>query len=120
MLRPAAGRAGLGAGLNILDSWRQPAGFLPNGEFAVLEDNLRVPSGVSDMLVNRQMSKRVFPQLFNRYNVQPIEQYGQLLLNTMRSLATHTTDPMVVLLTHVSRRKGNKPRIKASTAFQSR
>lgn len=72
---------------------------LPNGEFAVLEDNLRVPSGVSYMLVNRQMSKRVFPQLFNRYNVQPIEQYGQLLLNTMRSLATHTTDPMVVLLT---------------------
>ncbi len=72
---------------------------LPNGEFAVLEDNLRVPSGVSYMLVNRQMSKRVFPQLFNRYNVQPIEQYGQLLLNTMRSLATHTSDPMVVLLT---------------------
>ncbi|MFM7679990.1 MAG: circularly permuted type 2 ATP-grasp protein, partial [Roseiflexaceae bacterium] len=72
---------------------------LPSGEFAVLEDNLRVPSGVSYMLVNRQMSKRVFPQLFNRYNVQPIEQYGQLLLNTMRSLATHTNDPMVVLLT---------------------
>lgn len=72
---------------------------LPNGRFAVLEDNLRVPSGVSYMLVNRQMSKRVFPQLFERYNVQPIEQYGQLLLNTLRSLAPHTNDPMVVLLT---------------------
>jgi uncharacterized circularly permuted ATP-grasp superfamily protein len=72
---------------------------LPNGRFAVLEDNLRVPSGVSYMLVNRQMSKRVFPQLFERYNVQPIEQYGQLLLNTLRSLAPHTSDPMVVLLT---------------------
>ncbi len=72
---------------------------LPSGEFAVLEDNLRVPSGVSYMLVNRQMSKRVFPQLFDRYNVQPIEQYGQLLLSTLRSLAPHISDPTIVLLT---------------------
>ncbi len=49
---------------------------LPDGSFAVLEDNLRVPSGVSYMLVNRQMSKRIFPQLFEQYNVRPIEQYG--------------------------------------------
>lgn len=72
---------------------------VPSGEFAVLEDNLRVPSGVSYMLVNRQMSKRVFPQLFDRYNVQPIEQYGQLLLSTLRSLAPHISDPTIVLLT---------------------
>lgn len=72
---------------------------LPDGSFAVLEDNLRVPSGVSYMLVNRQMSKRVFPQLFERYNVRPIEQYGQALLATLRALAPHTSDPTIVLLT---------------------
>jgi uncharacterized circularly permuted ATP-grasp superfamily protein len=72
---------------------------LPDGSFAVLEDNLRVPSGVSYMLVNRQMSKRVFPQLFEQYNVRPIEQYGQALLATLRTLAPHTSDPTIVLLT---------------------
>lgn len=72
---------------------------LPNGEFVVLEDNLRVPSGVSYMLVNRQMSKQVFPQLFDHYNVQSVEQYGQMLLSTLRSLAPHTSEPNIVLLT---------------------
>ncbi|MFM2308890.1 MAG: hypothetical protein RLY87_1011 [Chloroflexota bacterium] len=72
---------------------------LPDGSFAVLEDNLRVPSGVSYMLVNRQMSKRVFPQLFEQYNVRPIEHYGQALLATLRALAPHTSDPTIVLLT---------------------
>ena len=72
---------------------------LPDGSFAVLEDNLRVPSGVSYMLVNRQMSKRVFPQLFEQYNVRPIEQYGQVLLATLRALAPHTSEPTIVLLT---------------------
>lgn len=72
---------------------------LPDGSFAVLEDNLRVPSGVSYMLVNRQMSKRVFPQLFEHYNVRPIEQYGQALLATLKALAPHTSDPTIVLLT---------------------
>ena len=72
---------------------------LPDGSFAVLEDNLRVPSGVSYMLVNRQMSKRVFPQLFEQYNVRPIEHYGQVLLATLRALAPHTSDPTIVLLT---------------------
>lgn len=72
---------------------------LPDGSFAVLEDNLRVPSGVSYMLVNRQMSKRVFPQLFEQYNVRPIEHYGQALLATLRALAPHTNEPTIVLLT---------------------
>ena len=72
---------------------------LPDGSFAVLEDNLRVPSGVSYMLVNRQMSKRVFPQLFEQYNVRPIEHYGQELLATLRALAPHTSEPTIVLLT---------------------
>src|ERR1700693_1665636 len=72
---------------------------LENGEFVVLEDNLRVPSGVSYMLTNRRIMKRIFPQLFHRYNVRPIEQYTQLLLGTMRSLAPEgRPEPNIVLL----------------------
>ena len=58
---------------------------LENGEFVVLEDNLRVPSGVSYMLTNRRVMKRIFPQIFRHYGVRPIEQYTQLLLGTLRS-----------------------------------
>ncbi|MBZ0307295.1 MAG: circularly permuted type 2 ATP-grasp protein, partial [Anaerolineae bacterium] len=72
---------------------------LPSGEFAVLEDNLRVPSGVSYMLANRQVAKHVFPSLFTNYGVRPVDQYAQALLNTLRSLALHTDDPTIVLLT---------------------
>ncbi|WP_367182511.1 circularly permuted type 2 ATP-grasp protein [Edaphobacter sp.] len=72
---------------------------LENGEFVVLEDNLRVPSGVSYMLTNRRVMKRIFPQLFRRYNVRPIEQYTQLLLGTLRSLAPEgRPEPNIVLL----------------------
>ena len=60
---------------------------LPDGQFAVLEDNLRVPSGVSYMLANRQVMKRVFPRLFRTYDVRPIDHYGQALLATLRALA---------------------------------
>ena len=70
------------------------------GRFAVLEDNLRVPSGVSYMLANRQVMKRVFPRLFRDYDVQPVDHYGQALLHTLRSLAPHgRPDANVVLLT---------------------
>ena len=48
-----------------------------DGRFVVLEDNLRVPSGVSYMLANREVTKRVLPALFDRYHVRPIAQYGQ-------------------------------------------
>ena len=72
---------------------------LPDGRFAVLEDNLRVPSGVSYMLVSRQVMKRIFPILFQSCVVQPVEQYGQALLSTLRSLAPEgREDPTVVLL----------------------
>src|SRR6201996_303022 len=72
---------------------------LENGEFVVLEDNLRVPSGVSYMLTNRRVMKRIFPQLFRNYNVKPIEQYTQLLLGTLRSLAPEgRPEPNIVLL----------------------
>ena len=60
---------------------------LNTGEFVVLEDNLRVPSGVSYMLTNRRVMKRTFPELFSSYGVRPIEHYPQLLLATLRSLA---------------------------------
>ncbi|MEJ7616535.1 MAG: circularly permuted type 2 ATP-grasp protein [Pyrinomonadaceae bacterium] len=70
-----------------------------DGSFAVLEDNLRVPSGVSYMLANRQVMKRVFPHLFSAYGVRPIDNYGQLLLTTLRALApADRTDPTIVLL----------------------
>lgn len=73
---------------------------LPGGQFAVLEDNLRVPSGVSYMIANRQVLKRVFPNLFRNYGVLPIDHYGQALLATLRSLAPDLReDPTVVLLT---------------------
>lgn len=60
---------------------------LQSGEFVVLEDNLRVPSGVSYMLTNRRALKRTLPQLFRAYRVRPIDHYAQLLLSTLRSLA---------------------------------
>jgi uncharacterized circularly permuted ATP-grasp superfamily protein len=73
---------------------------LNTGEFVVLEDNLRVPSGVSYMLTNRRVMKRTFPQLFHSYGVRPIENYPQLLLATLRSLAPEgRPEPNIVLLT---------------------
>jgi uncharacterized circularly permuted ATP-grasp superfamily protein len=72
---------------------------LPNGKFVVLEDNLRVPSGVSYMLTGRRVMKRVFPELFRQCGVRPIEHYSQELLATLRSLAPDGRgDPVIVLL----------------------
>jgi uncharacterized circularly permuted ATP-grasp superfamily protein len=76
---------------------------LPDGNFAVLEDNLRGPSGVSYMLANRKVLKRVFPSMFQDYGVWPIDHYPQALLSTLRSLAPENSpypqDPTTVLLT---------------------
>ncbi len=73
---------------------------LPSGEFVVLEDNLRVPSGVSYMLTNRAVMKRAFPSLFANYGVRPIDHYGHALLTTLRALAPpHRPDPTIVVLT---------------------
>jgi uncharacterized circularly permuted ATP-grasp superfamily protein len=71
---------------------------LPNGEFVVLEDNLRVPSGVSYMLGNRQVTKHVFPRMFANYGVRPVENYGRALLSTLQHL-THAANPTIVLMT---------------------
>jgi uncharacterized circularly permuted ATP-grasp superfamily protein len=71
-----------------------------DGRFVVLEDNLRVPSGVSYMLANRQVMKHVFPGQFRHYGVRPIAHYGQALLATLRSLApANVPEPRIVLLT---------------------
>ena len=76
---------------------------LPDGSFAVLEDNLRVPSGVSYMLANRKVLKRVFPTLFRDYGVCPVDHYAQALLATLRALGPANTttrhEPTVVVLT---------------------
>lgn len=70
------------------------------GEFYVLEDNLRVPSGVSYMLEDRKMMMRLFPELFARYRVAPVAHYPDMLLDNLRSVApTGVTDPTVVVMT---------------------
>ena len=72
----------------------------PDGRFLVLEDNLRVPSGVSYMLTSRQVMKRTFPEVFAASGVQPIEHYPQTLLTTLRNLAPpDRPDPTIVVLT---------------------
>ena len=70
------------------------------GEYYVLEDNLRVPSGVSYMLEDRKMMMRLFPELFNSHRVAPIAHYPDLLLETLRaSCPASTAEPSVVVLT---------------------
>ena len=70
------------------------------GEYYVLEDNLRVPSGVSYMLEDRKMMMRLFPELFNRHRVAPVAHYPDLLLETLRaSSPASSAEPTVVVLT---------------------
>ena len=72
---------------------------LPSGEFGVLEDNLRVPSGVSYMLANREVMAQVFAGMFGGYSIQPISHYGQALLEQLQSLSPRGSDATIVLLT---------------------
>ena len=69
------------------------------GKFFVLEDNLRVPSGVSYMIENRKMMMRLFPALFASHRVAPVEHYPDLLLDALRHAApqTHRFANVVVL-----------------------
>ncbi len=70
------------------------------GSYYVLEDNLRVPSGVSYMLENRKMMMRLFPELFSGHRVAPVAHYPDLLLETLRAVApAGVNDPAVVVLT---------------------
>jgi uncharacterized circularly permuted ATP-grasp superfamily protein len=74
-----------------------------HGKYLVLEDNGRCPSGVSYLLENRQVMKRVFPKLFARQKIRPVDHYGQELLNLLRYVAPercpNPEEPTVVLLT---------------------
>ncbi len=69
-----------------------------DGEYYVLEDNLRTPSGVSYMLENRKMMMRLFPELFANQTIRPVDHYPDLLLETLRRVA-HVEHPTIVLLT---------------------
>ncbi|MDR3399143.1 MAG: circularly permuted type 2 ATP-grasp protein [Pandoraea sp.] len=76
------------------------AGTGDDGVFYVLEDNLRVPSGVSYMLENRKMMMRLFPELFARNRIAPVEHYPDLLLDSLRAVAPiGGDDPTVVVMT---------------------
>jgi uncharacterized circularly permuted ATP-grasp superfamily protein len=69
------------------------------GQYLVLEDNGRTPSGVSYMLQNRQVLKRVFPQIFEQYDVRATEDYPAALLDLLKYIApAGRSDPTVVLL----------------------
>ncbi len=70
-------------------------------DFYVLEDNLRTPSGVSYMLENREVMMRLAPDLFAEHRVAPVENYPDVLLATLRSVAPESApaEPTIVLLT---------------------
>ena len=71
-----------------------------SGSYYVLEDNLRVPSGVSYMLENRKMMMRLFPELFSQHRVEPVAHYPDMLLETLRAVApASVNEPTVVVLT---------------------
>jgi uncharacterized circularly permuted ATP-grasp superfamily protein len=70
-----------------------------DGEFYVLEDNLRTPSGVSYMLENRSITYRIFPDLLPKNNVQPVKNYPDILFSNLSAIAdARSNDPTVVLL----------------------
>ncbi len=72
-----------------------------DGEFYVLEDNLRCPSGVSYVLENREVMKRTFPQMFDGLSIVPVEDYPERLLEMLQSVAPPSagSNPLVVVLT---------------------
>ncbi len=71
-----------------------------DGTLYVLEDNLRVPSGVSYMLENRSVMKRTFPELFENQNIQPVDDYPSKLFDMLASISPRTEErPQVVVLT---------------------
>ncbi len=73
----------------------------PDGAFVVLEDNLRTPSGISYVLNNRRVMRRVLPELFGAYEVRPIEGFIDAMLASLRAIAPPGAggDPRVALLT---------------------
>jgi uncharacterized circularly permuted ATP-grasp superfamily protein len=71
-----------------------------DGQYYVLEDNLRTPSGVSYLLENRKMMMRLFPELFAAQRIRPVDHYPDMLLDTLRNAAPFGVEqPTIVLLT---------------------
>lgn len=70
-----------------------------SGEWFVLEDNMRCPSGVSYVLENRRVMKSTFPQIFQQMNIRAVDDYPSQLLETLLNLAPPVPDPRVVVLT---------------------
>lgn len=71
-----------------------------DGQFYVLEDNLRVPSGVSYMLENRQLMKRLFPELLAQYRIRPVDNYTAQLYDTLAALSPRDNErPVIAVLT---------------------
>src|SRR5688500_19223500 len=71
-----------------------------DGTFYILEDNLRTPSGVSYMLENREITKRIFPDLLPMNNVRSVIEYPNILHKNLVSLSPrHISNPTIVLLT---------------------
>ena len=70
-----------------------------SGKFFVLEDNLRVPSGVAYMLENREVSKRVLPEFFENNTILPVDNYPSMLLETLSSVSPRSSKPVIVILT---------------------
>ena len=89
-----------------------------HGEYLVLEDNGRCPSGVSYVLENREAMKRAFPGLYQEMGVRPVDPYPELLLQTLRNVAPRpVSDPVCVLLTPGVHNSGSKADMKtAATA----
>lgn len=69
-----------------------------DGQYYVLEDNVRTPSGVSYMLENRKMMMRLYPEMFERHHIAPVERYPGYLLQTLRE-SSPVDDPNVVVMT---------------------
>jgi uncharacterized circularly permuted ATP-grasp superfamily protein len=91
-LRPARGVHVHIAGIDLIQD--------PDGEFRVLEDNLRTPSGVSYVLENRMVMKKVFPRVFAQAHVQPVETYPAKLREALTACAPDDDDErLTVILT---------------------
>ena len=70
-------------------------------DFRILEDNCRTPSGVSYMIENREIMMRMFPELFQNLKIEPVENYPEILLDTLKSLTPKkcSKEPNIVILT---------------------
>ncbi len=96
---------GLASGVRpLFDTWAHICGSDlvrdHSGQLFVLEDNLRVPSGVSYMLENRSVMKQIYPELFRHHQILPVSQYASDLLDMLNALSPRPVDhPVIVVMT---------------------